>query len=301
MLNKITYVLSIMLILLVVLAVPVSANELKISPVLFDGHNTYIIQESGSDGFKSELVFPLEVKALEMEYSIKTDYPQVSSYNFYISHNLTESAGKFVDSDWLYSYQEDKAIYSESDADLDFYLMGLELESTPLQFFNWGGVQFNSILGYRHQYFDYDVSNLMQENYLDNKQTKVNGKVLTYETTYQFPYAGFKLSSTEEENLSWEFVLNYSPLVRADDKDIHLLRDKVSNISAEGDGVELDLGVKYKLRPSLSINLGLNYISIDTDGEQVQKNYEGEVLFDNIDAKLKSEQKSISVGVDYNF
>ena len=98
--------------MLIMFVSPALAGDLTVSPKLATGHTSYVIQGEQSGGFKSELVFPIEVSGIEFDYFLKLDKKWVSALNFKISRNLTEEAGKFKDSDWLYSYGDKKIIYS---------------------------------------------------------------------------------------------------------------------------------------------------------------------------------------------
>ena len=105
----------------------------------------------------------------------------------------------------------------------------------------------------------------------------------------------------EDYFFNWHIDMIFSPMVWAEDTDIHLLRDKVSKIKAKGKALKIRSGFSYRINDYLSIDSKLKYLLIDADGKQVQKNYKDEVLFEDIDATLESELKLINIGLSYLF
>lgn len=300
---KFKHILFITMIFLLIIASTTLAAEISLEPMKMGGHNTYVIKGEQSGGFKSELIFPMNVTAIEIEYSLNVNSKYISIIKFKVKRNLEKEAGKFLDSDWLYRYQDEKAIYSESDSYLDFYTLNPEFESSDIAPSNWKNTKIKFLAGYIHQYLDYEIENLHQVNYLNGNRTEVEGKVLTYELTYQYPYAGLQLFSNDSNNkiIKWDLGVRYSPLVRAEDRDIHLLRDKVTIIRAKGDAWEIEGNFSYEFKDEIYLNLNLSYLKIGAEGTQIQKNYEDEVLFEDIEASIESDQKSASLGVMYNF
>jgi outer membrane protein W len=84
------------------------------------------------------------------------------------------------------------------------------------------------------------------------------------------------------------------------DEDDHKLRNKLSMINSKGNTF-IGCGIiDYQLSKNIFFEFNFSYIEINTKGEQTQKNYEGEVLYDHINAKLNSLQKYISIGISYH-
>lgn len=284
------------------ITLPVQANNLTVKPVKMQGHTTYIIEGDQSGGFKSELEFPLNITALNLDYSLDIKNKYIKRYKIALQHSLNDYAGKFHDSDWLYDYQDDKAIYSESDAYLDTYTIINQIDFKELKFLSTDKLHSNLLLGYRYQYFDYDIHNLVQHNYLSGNTSKIKGKVLTYEVDYSYFYTGLNLNNkNKDRNFNWQLRMLYSPFVKANDNDIHLLRDKVSEINAEGYSYSFDGSIKYDFTDSIYINFLAQYLNMHAKGKQIQKNYKNEILFKDIDAEIYSVQKSFSLGLGYSF
>lgn len=153
-----------------------------ISPPLGDslsGDTTYKIGGTRIDAYgrrweqrdpTSELKFPLDVSMARFRGGIQLGNAGVGSFeiNLELRKNITEDAGKMEDSDWGILYDEEIGwpdpdsldIYSESDAELDAFMMDLHLR---YHFPTIAGfLKFSVGIGYKYQHFEYEISNLDQ-------------------------------------------------------------------------------------------------------------------------------------------
>jgi hypothetical protein len=280
----------------------VSAADFSLETGTIAGDTTYIISGPQSGGFKSELIFPIEQPVLKFSYRLPLNRYKIADLNFSYLKNTESESGIFIDSDWLYSYSSEKAIYSESDSYLDFYQADLKVNFLPFYNFKSGKSFLSLSGGYQQQDFDFDIQDLEQINYLSGREAIVAGQVLTYQIEYNFPYLAFNWRrKTGQQGLNCSLSFGFSPFLKAEDRDDHVLRDKLSYIDAEGTAVLAEADLNYKFNRSFSLFAAWNYLKMEAEGTQVQKNYSGDILFEDIDAELSSKQNIISGGVTIAF
>lgn len=293
--------------------VEVGGVDLAVGIGALSGHTTYQIGGtvstplgSGEVHFPiSELEFPLDVYMVSLEGSIGfTERWKVSAG---VKKNITDDAGKMKDSDWgVYwlevghpAEQDTLDIYSESDADLDALILDINL-----RYRLYKGIFIG--LGYIHQKFDYEISNLDQwypsSNYyfgMEFPHDRVSGQVLAYEVTYDIPYIEIVFMGKATDTFIVEMSLGYSPIVDVEDEDHHLLRSKVNKGDCDGDAILLSLEGRYDLSKNWFLTLGVDYTKIDADG--TSKAYFSGVYDHTIDLEIESEQISYALNIGYAF
>lgn len=277
------------------------------------GHTTYQIGGristplgSGRVHFPiSELEFPLNVYMVSLGTNI--EFKNKWEVSASVKKNVTDDSGKMKDSDWgawwLEGYpwaeQNTLDIYSESDAELDVLMFDVNLRYKLYKGISIG-------LGYTHQNFDYEISNLHQwypsYNYyfgMASPHDRIDGKVLTYEVTYNIPYIEIAFMGKATDNLYVEVSLGYSPIVDAEDEDHHLLRSKVNKSDCDGDAILLSLEGRYDLPKNWFLALGVDYTRIDTDGRS--KAFFSGIYDHTIDIVIESEQVFYGLNIGYAF
>ena len=277
------------------------------------GHTTYQIggtlstpSGSGEVHFPiSELEFPLDVYMVSLGASV--GFAEKLKLSASVKKNITDDAGKMKDSDWgawwLYGYgraeQGTLDIYSESDADLDALIVDVNLRYRLHRGFFVG-------LGYIHQNFDYEISNVHQwypsYNYyfgVDSPHDRVNGTVLKYEVTYSIPYIEIVFIGKATDTFTVEMSLGYSPIVNVEDEDQHLLRSKVNEGDCDGTAILFSLEGRYDFFKNWFLTLGFDYVKIETDGKS-EAFFSG-VYDHTIDLEIESEQLFAGITVGYAF
>ena len=257
----------------------------------------------------SELEFPLDVWMVSLEGS--KEFAEKWKVSVGVKKNITSDAGKMKDSDWGYYFLRGDAwaekdtldIYSESDAELDALIMDINLRYRFYEKPSWA---FFAGLGYIRQNFDYEISNLDQwypsSTYYfgaDLPHDYASGKVLTYEITYSIPYIEIGLQGTFKKNFSVETSLGYSPIVEAEDEDVHILRDRVSKADCEGDAILFSLRARYDFSKNWLVMAEFDYTKIEVDG--TSKTYDGGAYSHTIDQEITSEQIFAGLSVGYAF
>ena len=280
----------------------VSAGDLSLQAGSITGDTTYVISGPESGGFKSELIFPIEQQVAEISYKLPLDKYKIAELNFSLLKNIEDESGTFIDSDWLYSYSSEKAIYSESDSYLDFYKAELKVDFLPFYEFKSGESFLSLSGGYQKEDFDFDIHDLEQINYLSDRESIVAGQVLTYQIEYAFPYLAFNWRyPAGRQGLNYSFSLGFSPFLKAEDRDDHVLRDKLSFIEAQGTALLAEADLNYKFNSSFSLFVVWDYLRMEAEGTQVQKNYSGDILFEDIAAQLSSKQSLLNGGLSFSF
>jgi outer membrane protease len=283
---------------------------------LMAGHTTYQIgghydtpQGSGNVRFPlSELEFPLDVYIGTLNGTVKLNQKWKISVG--LKKNITSESGKMKDSDWGIYYLDDEPgadpdsldIYSESDTEVDLFIADIAAryyfnDINPIR------SKFLFFIGgrYIYQEFDFDVSDLDQwyPSRPDRDHVLVSGKVLTYEVTKHVPALIIGTELFTKHNFSLEAELGYSPIVTVEDKDNHILRDKISKAKCDGDATLFSLAGSYNFHSRWVLELRFDYMSIDTKGDEKQYD-EGEYSA-TIDQKNFSEIATYGLNIRYLF
>ena len=289
--------------------------DLSVGTGTLRGHTTYRIggtvnTASGSYGYHfpiSELEFPLDVYVFSVRENVQ--FAEKWKVEGGVKCNLTKDAGKMKDSDWGYYYlrgdagaeQDTLDIYSESDAELNAFIWDINL---GYSFYEKSNLSFIAGLGYIRQKFDYEIRDLDQwypsDSYyfgVDFPHDYVSGKVLEYEVTYSIPYVKIGTQLEIRDKFSVEASLGYSPIVRVDDEDQHLLRSKVNRGDCDGDAILFSVEGRYDFPNNWFLTLQLDYTKIDADGES--KAYFDDVYDHTIDLEIKSRQVYTILAVGY--
>ncbi len=285
----------------------------------------------------SQLKFPIDVYMASL--SLRFNIAEKFSLGFQVKNNDLNGAlkfnsysGKMKDTDWGYWYLDSERyptnkywalpntidIYSTSDAKLsaliingDFLYQIVKTQRFSLRF----GV------GFLYQNLDFTISNLDQwypsyPLYASNILATYgagssvyglhigqSGKVLTYQIKYYFPYLKMAASVNATERLCISPALEYSPLVRAKDRDDHLLRSKISKGESFGYSMTLSCRADYRFGSRLVIGATFSYTMIDTEGHQRQAGPYDEnspiiVPYGRIENKIESKQflAGLSIG-----
>lgn len=265
-----------------------------------------VFPSGGTDRFGhspiSQLKFPIDVymASLSLRFNIAEKFSlgfQVKNNNLNGALKFNSFSGKMKDTDWGFWYLRDNGanvgwafpntidVYSTSDTRLsaliingDFLYQIVKTQRFSLRF----GV------GFLYQNLDYTVTNLDQwypsfplyaSNILAKGPEYVvygihygrSGKVLKYQIRYYFPYLKLAPSMNVTDRLCISPFIEYSPLVRAKDRDDHILRYKISKGESFGYSVTLACKADYRIGSRLFIGASFSYTMIDTEGHQKQK------------------------------
>ena len=263
---------------------------------------------------ESELEFPLDSYIGGVSASLGEE--GVWSIDLSFAKNLTKDTGKMKDSDWepvyvLSSGQriQEKTIYSESDTEMNalfFDLIGKYYFLSEVTASDAKG-SVGVIGGYRYQNLSFDISNVNQWSPIGiYSPVYVRGKALTYEITYNIPYAGLVLDWRSPGKYSLNLLGAYGRAYSKDEDD-HILRSKRSTAKADGPFYSLKAQGAVSLSRRLSLLLAVEYLNIEVKGKQKQVWYAttseatAGTTITGINYSARSEQTYIWSGIQYTF
>jgi len=306
--------------------------DVTIGAGLLHGDTTYQIGGNTvySDGSRETIHFPLS----ELEFPINTymlsisgtiEFSQQLTGTIGIKKTIADDSDKLKDSDWgvwhiggelphnsstcspTLCTADTLDIYSESDATLDAFIFDINLRyKFPDSKFKKSSLGLFAGVGYRYEYFDYEVSDLDQwypsfEDYFgfDFGHEYASSTVLTYDIHYNIAYIEAGASMELSKFIEIDASIGFSPLVYVKDRDNHLLRDKISRGELYGHAMLYSLNLTGNIRGNWFATIHVDYTSIDTDGEQ--KQYFSNSLYATIDEEVTSHQTSAFFNIGYSF
>jgi outer membrane protease len=218
--------------------------------------------------------------------------------------NIDHGSGKMEDSDWIEGDGHPGLdIYSESDIESKAHIVDVNV---IYNFWLIKQLSIGPIVGYRFQYFKYDVSNTDQVGYgpwAPVATVYVSGKTLNYKIEYHIPYFGLNSNVLFGKKLQANMRINYSPLTFARDRDDHLLRYKLSKGDTDGYAYIASIDGTWNFLPNWSLTIGDEYLKIRTTGTQYQVFYGGPFIGTtyDVDDKITSSQLFISAIISFRF
>ncbi len=303
----------------------VTSKDVSVGFGEFSGDSTYQIGGYASSNIHgawvqrdptSELMFPLDVNLVSLKGDLTFD--KNWSLSAEIKNNiLDDNAGSMEDSDWGVWYSRldwwndpnSLDVFSKSDAELDALIMDINIRYRVPMGPNWrvlGGA------GLIYQNFDYEVSDSDQwspsrDAYYgyDTGHNLTYGNVLDYEVTYLIPYLEIGVFLFKGE-FNVELFAGYSPYVKAEDEDRHLLRSMKSEGDCDGDAFMFSIKGGYDFSKKIFFSFRFDQTQIDTDGNEKFISYEdiednGVPEVGKIEKRIESDQQFVLLSVGYRF
>ena len=165
------------------------------------------------------------------------------------------------------------------------------------------------MIGYRYQFFEYEISNLYQIGFGPYSQDPninvgfIPGKTLTYEVKYNIPYFGLNTDVLVGDS----FRLNLrggAGWVNAKDEDDHVLRYKLSKGDCDGVAYLVNINANWEFLHNWLLQLSGEYLDIYTKGTQHQEFYPPSINTDweaDVDDKITSSLWMAYVTLKYRF
>ena len=244
------------------------------------GDTTYRITFSGGE---SELEFPLDTTLLGVNLGVKYLTPEERrSYakekvNFSISW-FTDiyHEGIMKDSDWIAGDGHPGLdIYSESSTDINLTMVDV---NCIYKFLHMPLMDLGVMAGYKYHKYNYEVFDTDQTGYGPYHPAYTgyfSGSTIAYSVRYNIPYVGVASDISLTEKLLLALKVGYSPWATSKDRDDHLLRYKMSTSECDGEAFFGSVDGSLSLAPDWHLNLGVEYMDIDTEGTQQQYFYAG--------------------------
>jgi outer membrane protease len=275
-----------------------------------NGNTLYHISsyDTTGQGVESEIEFPLKT----FLFSIRGGYlskdlkgRDEAKISLQWLTNIDNGSGQLKDSDWATDAVDIDLvgaphpgldIFSTSDITLKANIFDLRASYN-----NWlsDTLSVGPLGGFLYQNFHFDASNVNQVGYGPYAASYTGtypGLVLTYQVTYAVPYLGVHSQIQLGHQFQTIIDLGYSPWTWADDKDDHVLRQKVSKASTTGKAYLAAAAVQWNIQDNDCIEVGGQYLKIDTAGTQTQTFYDGSgTIITGISDKITSQQTTITL------
>jgi len=177
---------------------------------------------------------------------------------------ITEGDGGMEDYDWMEPSISDWTHYSESDVDIKS-AFSYDINGS-IKLFDLGACQLHGVVGYKHDFWewsDHGGTYIYSSGGFRNDIGSFNGENgIDYEQTFDIPYAGIK-ASAKTVGISASGYALYSPIVSAEDKDHHIMRNLYFTEEFEdGDYFALGGEVTIELTDALFISASIDYQTI---------------------------------------
>jgi outer membrane protease len=259
-------------------------------------------QQTGYFPF-SQLEWPLDIWLARID--AVSNISDSWRINGVLKKNFSRPENKMNDSDWLTASNPGRLdVYSESTiSKFDALIADIDVEWVFLKRQSWF---LYAGLGYQYQKFDYEAKLIHQysPSGLAGYEAYGDGRVgITYDITYNMPYLKIGTDFHIKDKLTLAGSFAWSPIVKANDEDHHLLREhggKICTGDMRGNAYRIDLSAKYNFTPSWFLKGGFYYTRIDVDGDQYQIYGDG-TLIGTVREKSDSTQISGYLTVGYTF
>ncbi|MEE8300197.1 MAG: omptin family outer membrane protease [Desulfatiglandales bacterium] len=290
-------------------------TEIGLETRYVQGDSTYRIGgvDSQLGSWASELEFPLNniMAGISLIIGSRHAYnPSQTRDRFSLTwlRVVQETAGTMKDSDWV---ENDDAvqggfphagrdIYTESDAQLRGTVFDVNYAHHFRPNNSWS---LGPMIGYRSQYLEYDIYGYSGYRY--DRLISSTEKALEYEITYKIPYLGLSsdLIFGKDSRFQLHFILAYSDWAKAEDRDDHVLRYKLSESDCEGEAYLIKVNLDWQFYRNWLLGLGAEYVDIDTSGMQHQSFYAGPFVGTTYDVnnKITSTYWSTILKISYAF
>jgi len=215
---------------------------------------------------------------------------------------ITEGEGRMDDDDWMYGPGE-WSDWSLSEVEVrDTSSFDLRAALEVLRAGPWG---LSAVAGYREDRWGWDDQIIRyiysSEGFRDDAAEVDGVPAITYEQRFRIPYAGIALGY-DGSRLGAEVYFHYSPLVEAEDKDYHILRDTHFATTAEnGDYYGVGIRATGRLTEQISARVAAEWQVVEEMvGDMEINSAEGtEVSYNG--AGLASDWMLLSLSLGYTF
>lgn len=262
-----------------------------------DGYLDYTINDRTGD-WQSKLEFPLDYTSIQINFKNKFNDYFLKESNFYISKNLNDSSDPFKDSDWInINFNEKPNIYAETDTKIDYIEYEGNLlfdDNLILENLYWG-------LGYNYSKRNYDMIGGYQNDYINMYHYKFDNdlKVMEYEVEINRPFLSLNYIFDNNKSSYINFDIEFSPYVKIQDYDNHILRNKTAVSDTQGLGIEIELKNNIHLNKNFVFTLGYSYEKIKTTGTQTQNFSDGSKI--KVDQEINLENNIYQIALNYSF
>ncbi|HOW97893.1 MAG TPA: omptin family outer membrane protease [Kiritimatiellia bacterium] len=238
------------------------AFSLRGSVGLLDGQADELVYEPEMDDYKlSELNWDLSGLAMGGAVLSAAAGKLGCNAGFWVA--LTQGDGEMKDYDWFIPGM-DWTDYSRSEVDVES-AYSLDINANYL-IYGRPEIGIRGVLGFKHDYWEWSDSG--QEfiystfGFRDTIGSFEGQNVIDYQQTFDIPYVGLNLDGRAGP-LGWNAYALYSPLVSAEDKDHHILRDLHFEEDFDGgDFFALGVSGSYRIGKQFFLSGAVDYQDI---------------------------------------
>lgn len=215
----------------------------------------------------SELMFPLDAEfaVVGAELGILDKY----IIGLKVKSSVNEPDDYMEDRDWITETNTSRLdIYSDSEV-TDFTSTIVDVD-VSYRFFNNDKMSFAAGVGYLYQDFEYETALMRQwsPSGLSGYDYAGDGGVsLIYEVEAEIPYLAISGSIKPIPALSINARFAFAPWIQVDNKDQHLLRNKVNTGDLDGTATMASVEAEYCINQYLFVNGGFDYTYFEADGD----------------------------------
>jgi outer membrane protease len=221
--------------------------------------------------------------------------------NLQLKTDIYDPDDEMIDRDWISSRNPWRLyIYSESEV-TEFQAVVLDGDLS-YKVFDWSIMWLAVGGGYMYQSFEYETALIRQwspsgipgYDYIGDGSTS-----LIYEVDIYMPYILLNTKFFVVDRFNVNARLAIAPWMKVEDKDQHLLRDKVNVGDLEGSGVVLAVDAEYEITPQIFVNGGISGTYIDVDGD-MDASFGG-VYDHTVKEELESNQTALYLMIGFKF
>ena len=290
--------------------------EIMVGVESWSGDNTYQIGypvhwfdgvvESGNFPL-SQLEFPLDIYMVTAKGNV--EFQDTWMFSAAVKKDISPPGDQMIDQDWLTASNPSQLdVYSNSNvSDFKGYEFDVTAKYKFLRGENWS---LNGGLGYIYQNWQY-TTNIVQQNspsgqtgyyYLGDGAPNIN-----YKLEYNIPYIQIGGKINIAQQFSMESNISYSPLVKAEDVDQHLLQEKVNKGDLDGHSWMFNIKGKYNFNEHWFMIAGYDFKTMKTDGTmsaEFSNTYldrYGVIPNHTVYEELDSTQHAVTWNIGYSF
>lgn len=290
--------------------------EIMLGVESWSGDNTYQIGypvhwfdgvvETGYFPF-SQLEFPLDIYMATARGN--AEFQDTWMLSAAVKKDISSPDDQMIDQDWLTASNPSQLdVYSNSNiSEFEGYEFDVTAKYKFLHGENWS---LNGGLGYIYQNWQY-TANIVQQ-YSPSGQTGYNylgdgTPAIRYKLEYNIPYIQIGGKVNLAKQFSMESNISYSPLVKAEDVDQHLLREKVNKGDLDGYSWMFNIKGKYDFTEHWFMTASYDFKKMKTDGTMSAEFSEtylylyGVIPNHTVYEELESTQHALALNMGYSF
>jgi hypothetical protein len=200
--------------------------------------------------------------------------------SFNAAQSIAEHGGTLRDRDWEFTDYY-TLLFGDTDSDVDSEgeIYDLLFQWNFLRFGPRGFLKLWARAGYEYQEWGTFVAKDYKGFYLNDNGTRryvaehFSSAILTYDVEYAIAYSGIGVEFNLRDIWFFRATADFG-IAYAEDRDDHVLRQKLATAEADGPYAALNLSAYWNVSRFFRLSSFLDFVAIDTDGTQEQWFYD---------------------------